>query len=170
MDAATLEALYKKYYRKLLVYGSTVTFQSDLVQDTVQEIFADLWQRKDRQNRIRNVEVYLFVSLRNNLRRKLKEENNRDLQPLSAETTDEVLPAQEEEWPFPPHLEHLIGEQIRRLPNRQQEVIYLRYYMEMSYKEIAEVMNIQVQVARNFAYRALRQLKLHFKHSGDMDF
>lgn len=48
---------------------------------------------------------------------------------------------------------------LANLPDHQREIIYLRYYEEMSYKEICQVLDINHQVARNYASRAIKQLK-----------
>jgi DNA-directed RNA polymerase specialized sigma24 family protein len=41
-----------------------------------------------------------------------------------------------------------------------KQIIYLRYYEGMAFDDIAEIMSIKPQVAQNFAYRALKKLRL----------
>ena len=48
---------------------------------------------------------------------------------------------------------------LESLPPNQKEVIYLRNYINMSYAEIAQVMNLSEQVVRNYAYRAMTKLR-----------
>jgi DNA-directed RNA polymerase specialized sigma subunit, sigma24 homolog len=44
-------------------------------------------------------------------------------------------------------------------PPRQKEIIYLKYYMNLSYEEVSEVMNINYQAARNLVYQSIKVLK-----------
>ena len=48
---------------------------------------------------------------------------------------------------------------LQQIPARQKEIIYLRYYLNMGYKEICEIMNIEYQVARNQMANAIKNLK-----------
>jgi RNA polymerase sigma-70 factor (ECF subfamily) len=48
---------------------------------------------------------------------------------------------------------------LERLSSRQKEIIYLKYYQNLSYEEVSEIMNINYQVARNLLYQAIKSLK-----------
>jgi RNA polymerase sigma factor (sigma-70 family) len=48
---------------------------------------------------------------------------------------------------------------LAKLPNRQREIIYLKYYLNLSYEEICDIMQIQYQVARNQISQAIKTLK-----------
>ena len=40
-------------------------------------------------------------------------------------------------------LQQTVGDVLNKLPARQQEIIFLRFYEGLSYEEIADVMGIQ---------------------------
>jgi RNA polymerase sigma-70 factor (ECF subfamily) len=48
---------------------------------------------------------------------------------------------------------------IEQLSGRQKEIVYLKYYQNLSYDEICDIMNINYQVARNLLYQAIKSLK-----------
>jgi RNA polymerase sigma-70 factor (ECF subfamily) len=48
---------------------------------------------------------------------------------------------------------------LEGLSHRQKEIIYLKYYQNLSYEEVSEIMNINYQVARNLLYQAIKSLK-----------
>ena len=54
---------------------------------------------------------------------------------------------------------------MARLSNRQKEIIYLKYYQNLSYEEVSEIMNINYQAARNLLYQAIKSLKNILLHS-----
>ncbi len=48
---------------------------------------------------------------------------------------------------------------IEKLTKRQREVIYLRFYQELDYDEIAGIMEINYHSVVNLIYEALRMLR-----------
>ncbi len=46
-----------------------------------------------------------------------------------------------------------------KLSNRQKEIIYLKYYQQLNYDEISEVMNINYQTARNLLHKSILSLR-----------
>jgi RNA polymerase sigma-70 factor (ECF subfamily) len=53
----------------------------------------------------------------------------------------------------------LVLNALGHLSNRQKEIVYLKYYQNLSYEEVSEIMNINYQVARNLLYQAIKSLK-----------
>ncbi|MEM8523267.1 MAG: sigma-70 family RNA polymerase sigma factor [Bacteroidota bacterium] len=58
---------------------------------------------------------------------------------------------------------HLLEQVLNELPTRQREVIYLKYYNNLSSKEIAEVMEISQQGVLNTLYKAFKKLRSNIK-------
>lgn len=48
---------------------------------------------------------------------------------------------------------------IASLPERQREVIYLRFYSNFTFEEVASIMKIDVRSAYNLTYKALGKLR-----------
>ena len=48
---------------------------------------------------------------------------------------------------------------MQALPAYQKEVLYLRFYENRNYKEIAAILSVNAQVARNYVFRALSVLR-----------
>jgi RNA polymerase sigma-70 factor (ECF subfamily) len=48
---------------------------------------------------------------------------------------------------------------IDQLSNRQKEIIYLKFYQNLSYEEVSEIMNINYQVARNLLHQAIKAMR-----------
>lgn len=56
-------------------------------------------------------------------------------------------------------IRHKVEEYLKKLSDRQREIIYLRFIEEHSYEEIAEIMNISVESSRNLISKSLSKLK-----------
>jgi RNA polymerase sigma factor (sigma-70 family) len=52
-----------------------------------------------------------------------------------------------------------VWDQVDRLPDRQRQVVYLRYQADLSFEEIGQVMGIEAGAARSHATTALRTLR-----------
>ncbi|MBB6004128.1 RNA polymerase sigma factor [Arcicella rosea] len=166
-DGDAFDSIAALRYRELYNYATRFTKDTELVKDCIQDLFLELWSR--RENLVENpyVTVYLIKSLRNNLLRKLKIQkrlgNSVDIQDDTYAFTDGLTV--ESEWiaeEFLHESEQTIRQAIAQLPKRQQEVIFLKYYEGLSNEEIASIMDIEKQTVANFLYRSLTQLKKHF--------
>jgi RNA polymerase sigma-70 factor, ECF subfamily len=60
-----------------------------------------------------------------------------------------------------------VGEALRRLGPRSRAVIVLRYYLDLSYEEIAEVIGGTAQAAKSRLHRALRAMRVHVQLQED---
>ncbi|HTR29875.1 MAG TPA: sigma-70 family RNA polymerase sigma factor [Puia sp.] len=157
-DREAFAALFRRHYEALFRYGSKFVGNAGHLEDSIQELFVELWQSKSRAP-VTSVRAYLLKSLKYKILKSYR--RRRDLLPISDEQGTF-------EWS---HEDYLIsGEQsaennkkvlgaLDRLSNRQREIVYLKYFQNLSYEEISDVMNINYQVARNLLYQAIKSLK-----------
>ena len=122
---------------------------------------------------IEDFELYLFKSVRLNILSTLKKQQQREnlfqkhidqtqyTQPQSAPSPETQFISQEREQL---QKDFLIKE-LDKLPTYQKEVLYLRYFQNYSYKDIGEILSVSEQVARNYAYRAVKGMKGLIKNS-----
>lgn len=165
-DDKSFSVIYQQHIQALLAYGYKLASDRELVNDAVQEVFLDLFQRRSRLNKeIGNLKSYLFVSLRNSLRKKLI--RNRKFDTLNGEENGEDLYFQVE-YSFEDKLIELeissaVREKLRKainnLPARQKEIIYLRFEEELDYKEISDILYISGESARKLLHRSLLSLR-----------
>ncbi len=136
-----------------------MTNDATLLEDAIQELFIELWQNK-KQVEIISVKAYLLKALKYKLMRNLKKRNN---------TTTCMLP---EDLIFEfSHETFLVEKQndeervkiltgaFQHLTGRQKEIIYLKFYQNLGYEEVSEIMNINYQAARNLLYQSVKALK-----------
>jgi RNA polymerase sigma-70 factor (ECF subfamily) len=69
-------------------------------------------------------------------------------------STEDILIAHEHQQ----NLQEQITLAINRLPARQREIIYLRYYQELTLPEIAQTLGISYQTVANHLQAAYRSL------------
>ena len=160
-DKEAFKKIYFKHYNGLLRYGMVIHRDSEVVSDLIQDLFVWVWQNPDKLGNINNLQVYLFISLKRNIKQYLsrrvdvKESIEKSSIP-SFELTIEDRIIEKESLSY--NREWLV-KQLENLPSKQKEVIFLRYYEGLSYHEIAEILSKSQQVVRNYVSRALSQLR-----------
>jgi RNA polymerase sigma-70 factor (ECF subfamily) len=158
-DKEAFAALFRGHYEILFRFGSKFTGDTELLEDCIQELFIELWQAKSRAP-VLSVKAYLLKSLKYKLlkafRKKEKTLSLADNGDIPFEWSHEsVLILQQENA----EKKQKVLDALGRLSNRQKEIIYLKYYQNLSYEEVSEIMNINYQVARNLLYQAIKSLK-----------
>lgn len=136
-----------------------------LLEDAIQELFIELWQAKS-QTSVVSVKAYLLKSLKYKLLKIIRQNNHAQLINDNEHSYFE--------WS---HENFMIAQQddeerrqqvlmaISHLSNRQKEIIYLKYYQNLSYEEVSDIMNINYQVARNLLCQAIKTLKKFLSHT-----
>jgi RNA polymerase sigma factor (sigma-70 family) len=153
--------IFDTFSPKLFRYGSALTPHQDVVEDSIQDIFIELWNSRTRLKETDNISYYLFKVLRRKIFRNLgsKISTNEDALDSQSELTPsiETLLIDEENQIL--RLE-LIASAIQQLTPRQREVIELRFYQGFSYEQIGEITDVKLQSVHNNVHRALTTLRM----------
>ncbi len=158
-DQQAFSTLYRHFYASLYHYALKSVADRDSAQECVQELFVTLWNSRKRLGDVRRVKAYLFRSLRRIIGRQQARQQARVV--LSEANTswsfssEDFLIQQEDET----YQRDTLAEVLNGLSARQREAVYLKYYEDMSYPQIAEVLHINYQSAVNLVYQAFQKLK-----------
>ena len=157
-DKEAFSSLFRQHYESLVRYGCKFTNNTSVLEDAIQELFIELWQSRS-STPVASVRAYLLKSLKYKLLKAYRQ-------------TRTTVPMTDTDGPFEwSHESFLIaGEEdadkkrrllkaLSALTARQKEIVYLKYYQNLSYDEVSEIMNINYQAARNLLYQAIRSLK-----------
>ncbi|SDL49260.1 RNA polymerase sigma factor, sigma-70 family [Catalinimonas alkaloidigena] len=165
-DRAAFQQLYHRFANVLFNYGSKFTADRDLVRDAIQELFLRLWRDRTRLGDTTSVKYYLFKALRRDLVRALQRkarfvaEASLSGPAFAIEYAHEVALMQEELWQ---EQQDRLNLGLEQLSPRQREAIFLRFYENLSYQEVAEVMSITPKSTYKIIYKAIEMLQKHFK-------
>ncbi len=157
-----LASIYRNYVGKLYNYGRQILNDDEIVCDCIQDLFYELIRTRQKLSKTTSVKNYLYASLRRRLIRHRKGESKIVRENLT-EGHFKLSFLKDKHKSF----EHCSEEQIElleracnTLSERQREAIVLYFFEELSYAEIAEVMNIgKIRSARALVYRAIDSLR-----------
>lgn len=161
-DEQALITIFDRFTQPMFNYGFKLMGERELVQDGIQELFIEIWQHRERLGDTDSIKFYLFRSLRRKLIRLKGKSENRLFGGLPADYDKEVTPSHEFIMISEQRSVEERGKLIRMigtLTKRQQEVMFLRYFDELSCDQIALVMELSKQAVYNLLHHALEKLK-----------
>ncbi len=152
-----LELIFKEYYETMCLTALRITKERSLAEDIVQEVFYELFRKRETVQ-IQSLVGYLKRSVYNRSLNKIKSHKEIfDSDDLNIELSDNSANSQEE-LEFQ-ELESYLNDVIDRLPEKCRLVFILNRFEELSYKEVAQRLDISVKTVENQMSKALRILR-----------
>lgn len=167
-DKRAFSKLYELYFKVLYNYGRKLSSNAAHVEDAIHDLFVDLWRHRANLSATTSVRFYLYRSLR---RRLLRGKTSMLLltneQAFFEGIFQHTVPSCEQEV-MQVESDNRKATQLKKLLNdlspRQYEALVLFFYDEFSYGEIAGLLNVNEQSARNLVQRGLQQLRNYARH------
>ena len=162
-DEKALGYLFNTYYNKLYRIGLKWCLDSDITEEAIQLVFSDLWKYRQTLGDIQSFEAYLKSSLKKRIFKELQNVNSiekvnweaAETFILSTQSYEDILIKQESDDTLKRQL-HLALEQ---LSPRQKEIIVLKYFEELSFKEISERTGLQTDSIYKTLHEGIKKLR-----------
>ena len=144
---------------KLFRLALSITGNKEDAEDIVQDVLLHIWRKEDWE-KIDNIEAYCFRSTRNRALDTIALKDNQtetlpdDFDCTLQEDFEKRLEAQEQI--------ELVEKWLAKLPEKQQTIFHLREVEELSYKEIATILNITEEQVKITLFRLRKKLKDYF--------
>jgi RNA polymerase sigma factor (sigma-70 family) len=160
-----LKKIYDQNIRKLENYALKFTPDSNLVEDTIHDIFVQIWQKRETLGDTDSIIKYLCVTLRREIIRRIgKAQNIVGLEHSDHKELDFTLSIEDAiiQGERADMNSKKLQEALKSLSSRQKEAIFLRYYESMEYEDICSVMDISYQSVRNLISKGIIELRNQF--------
>ena len=160
-DTASFKKIHDILFDGLYLYALKLLEQEDLANDAVQDLFIKMWTKRKSVGEIQKVKSYFFTALRRQILNQLRDLKLRNLKIKLLHQTDiefsqeEILVKKEEDA----HLQRQILEILNGLPKRQKEVIYLHFFENLDYEQIARIMKVNYQSVLNLKQKAIQKMR-----------
>lgn len=160
-----LASLMQSSYADLFHWGTRLHPDREFVKDCIQEMFVNLWNVQKTARPVENVRAYLLVILKTRILRELANKHTAYQSTISDDyafsvefAADIQLIDEENEIYQIRKLEQVVN----HLPSRQKELIYLRFYQNLSFEQIENVMHLGRQSVYNLMQKSLNNLRKHW--------
>ncbi|MFZ4725094.1 MAG: RNA polymerase sigma factor [Paludibacter sp.] len=160
-DDKAYSTLYNLFAKDLYAFGLSLRANTELIEDAIHDIFVEIYAHRQNLEKVDNLKFYFIASFRNRLFYLIKKESR------TTEITDSNFHGlnerdYQEEWierETQTEKQLLLKRLFKELNEHQKEALYHRFVEGLSCDEIAELMNINYQSAKNLIHRALNKLK-----------
>ena len=155
-DETAFREIYSRYWKPLYYSAFQILNDNATCQDITQELFIDIWQRRDRLQIQTSLKGYLFTAIRYQVFREVRKSSNETLYTeldnrLSSWTGDSHLLFSE--------IERLVKNAVNQLPDGCKEVYTLSRDENLSHADIAGKLNISTKTVANQLTKALKHIR-----------
>jgi RNA polymerase sigma-70 factor (ECF subfamily) len=156
-----IELIFKQYYEVMCRTAVRITKERSLAEDIVQEVFYELFKKRENL-KIESLLGYLRRAVYNRALNKVKARKEHvDADEIAYELTDNLNNSQQDmEYS---ELEGFINKVIDSLPEKCRLVFVLNRFEQLSYKEVAQKLDISVKTVENQMSKALKILRAEFE-------
>ncbi|WP_207534405.1 RNA polymerase sigma factor [Desertivirga arenae] len=159
-DQDAYNTLMRRYTKSLINYGFRICQDKDFAKDCVQEVFLDLWRRREGQGSVKAVKSYLFKSIRLRIYRdRSLWKQNEDLNDNEQFAIEFDIESKLIEDVSFQEMSLKIKKILNTLPPRQKEIMYLRFFENLSLDQISDTMNISKQSVNNLLQKAYKSFR-----------
>jgi RNA polymerase sigma factor (sigma-70 family) len=157
----SFQHIYNVYFNKLYAYGSKITTNAELLEDCIQELFLKLYTNRKNLSPTANLEYYLLKALKFTIYNKLNEERKFiDLESIKEEIFNvEFLVDKDDNDSIGAKKIEIIKQTLDSLSQSTKEILYLKFYSNLNYSEIGELMGIQPDSVKKHVYRTVSKLR-----------
>jgi RNA polymerase sigma factor (sigma-70 family) len=164
-EHAALKEIYDQNIKNLENYALKFSKDIELVEDTLHDIFVQIWNKRETLSETDSIIKYLCVTLRRELIRRVNKAqliagfdhvDQKDTD-FSLNIEDIIIQGEMDEIN-----KNKLQHGLSMLSSRQREAIFFRYYECMEYEEICTIMDINYQSVRNLISKGIIELRNHF--------
>src|ERR1043166_1967112 len=168
-DTAAFEKLIERH--QALVSGTVARMLGSNadVEDIAQQVFIRVWKSAGRYVARAKFTTWLLKITRNLVFNEMRRTKRHPHMPVQIEPEAEQIPLKDEGAASPDatllqsELQKAIEDAIGLLPDTQRMALVLRRYEELSYEEIADVLDLSVPAVKSLLFRARTELRERLK-------
>lgn len=158
-DENALTELYNRYWNPVYLYTYNVLRDKEVCKDIVQDLFMDLWKRREKLHVTSTFKSYLFSSARYQIFAQIRKKE-KSLGSHLFENLDQRLHynSPESEYLYQ-ELVQRISTTVESLPQKCREVYTLSREEQLSHAEISQFLDISTKTVENHITKALKVLR-----------
>jgi len=166
-DRDAYEEIYRIYLPMLHEYGIRLCQDIELTKDSIQDLFVKIWINRKNLSPTDSIRPYLCSALRSIILDRLDQLSRmRKRESLSVEkmifdlhyTIEDKICFNDEET----EQKKRVLRALNSLTPRQNESIFLRFYLGLEYAEIADIMHVSVKASYKIIGRSIAVMRKYF--------
>lgn len=138
--------LYAFYHQKLVSFAYSILHAREMAEEVVEDVFIKVWKKRTTIDKVENLAVYLYVSVKNTALNRLSGKARALLvQPYDdLDSTTEPLHSNPYELMISAEIMNKMNEAVEKLPPRCKMIFKLIREDGLKYKDVSSILNISV--------------------------
>ncbi len=164
-DTSAFEKVVERHQALVAGTAARMLGSNSDMEDIAQQVFIRVWKSARRYVPRAKFTTWLLKITRNLVFNELRRAKRRAQIPLQSDPGAEEIQLKDETNPAPDaslledELQRAIEEAIMQLPESQRMALVLRRYEQLSYEEIAGVLDLSVPAVKSVLFRARTELR-----------
>lgn len=164
-DPQAFKIFYEYTYPQIFRVASYFVANTEDRKDLISDVYMNLWKNRHSIKEIRNVDNYLFISVRNNVMRTRAEKINYQhvqIEDSGLETCSMQLDPEKEL--LNNELKEILELAINSLPDRCRLIFLMIREEEMKYKDVSEILSISEKTVQAQMIIAVKKIGVVVKN------
>lgn len=161
-DRAAMDALYERHRSPLISYLRLFTTDQGVIEELVQDTMVAAWRGADRFHGRSSVRSWLFAIARRRAADKLRRRTWRMVGDEALASMPDPSPGPEA-WALAQASQSQLLATMKRLSPVHQEVLTLVFIHELSYSEVAEILDVPLGTVKSRLNNARKSLRAHLR-------
>ena len=159
-DETAFREFYKEHVFKLFQFAFAFVQSKELAEEIVNDVFLKLWQKRSKLDSIENINVYLYVAIRNTAANYLRQAASRKRMDLDRLTVSHFyLSPDPEQVMVTEELRKAIEHSINQLPPKCKLIFKLVKEDGLSSQEVAAILKLSYKTVNTQLTIALKKLE-----------
>lgn len=157
--------IYTSYSKQILNFAFSFSLRKEDAEEIVQDTFIKLWTKRGNINENRSVESFLFTISKNLIIDKIRKITlDKGHLALYFSEKEAVMNKSVEEKVNFEELQSILTDIISALPTKRRRIFELNRFHDMTYKQIADSLNISSGTVEKQMNLALKTIKVKLAH------
>ena len=165
LDEKHFNEIFKKHYSMLCIIAYDYVGDKSLAEEMVQDAFLHIWEKRSSIHITPAIKYFLVKSIQNTCLQYLRKKKI-ETQSLDTTAADKMIPWSDD-YPlgrlFEKEVAEIIDRTIQSFPPQIKKVFSLSRYREMTYPQIADLLNVSENTIKTQVKIALSRLRSALK-------
>ena len=161
--AAAFTALVNKYHEKVYWHVRRIVLDHEDANDFCKNIFIKVWNNLHTFQQNSKLYTWLYRIATNESLTFMNQRKRRDTAPLETNEYDYAAQLQADPYFDGNELQIKLQTAIAGLPEKQRMVFLMRYYEEMKYEDMSEVLDTSVGALKASFHHAVKKIEKYMK-------
>mgnify|MGYP000067353667 CR=1 FL=1 len=160
LSKTAFDQLFREHYSGLVQFANCIFKDQSRSEDVVQDLFLDLWRKRAQLTEVQSYSAYLRRAVKNKTFDQLRKEKRRPIiesdeqldqgAQMTLSIEDELISQEKVEF---------IQQVIHRLPEKRRTVFIMSRREGMTYKDIAETLDVSTKTVEYHMMQSLKFLR-----------